>query len=1697
MSFTSPVAPIKPPSEPSPWMKFVNEVQHVATAVADKFHLADSKVPDTAAQAKEKQMKQAARDKIKSTELKMIQRDNPLSRAVTPINDAFATVQNKSSDILLEVAKQAQEKIISPVFRAASTAGILADPNSDIYKKDVLGKGFQPKDVVTAWNRSKKVSLMQALASNPFIIQPYSPAQGLSDFFGGPDFAKVNVFSDSSVKENYEDNIFGKYFTGFGDVAVSFPVFSGLGKAGSLLGKYAATSTGLVANGGRLEKAVKFEDDVKVGLDHISSGGTLGVPTQAAKDVANIAASENASDVYKVFRPYSNNRDLIPFLVKETDPLKVADLILADNKYLPAMERVLTHNDVAAYAAMGGHEAMVSKLYLSGGTYAPEDAVMTHIRDIHIKSINEIPEHKAIWDALMDPKSGSPLGLGKDKYKFEGPIGNAIGEAGRFTTQYLGSHNNVVTQVVRIVGTRLPRQYVSFSKSRTWDGVEELKSEFDSVKLFNNPSNKVAVSALDSVTAKEFRDTAISTYLEKTNDMDRYAHIKELDKQMGRSIAMSMGIHDMQKVDSIISELQSELYGKHSAITQKGYGMDIGGEHLQLDIHAQTQLAGAYRMIPWGQVERAMKHEISSPMKQAGMVTADVVLSAFNSTIKALSFSMIAKPSYIVKQSLLEPTIGGVLALGPKYVTSQLGYGLTHTATNDINRIKELIQKSKDLTSGERRSAINEISRVGNQLSQQVNIHNLLQQEFDDFFILKTKTAKTVEIHGPEVIAQYKASSKAVRMLEEQYNKATIRWGKAGEIPSYAEISRRLDYLAQVIEGGSPKILSDLMQIRYKLGLENKKRLGTSIFDDGDKIAAKEADLVQSYADVDRIIANLSDAQKARYKVFEKTAKNKERVYGKGDRYEFIDGHYMLMPKVYDDATVGAALREETSNAPTVLTNYGEELMRTTRAGIYSRHNPKVVTQVNDPRYYDELASFVNLQWKQDTLYNQILSGTTKEDVLLWARSGEGKTYMNNMGLETSNEVSDFVGKAFDRVDTYLPSVELQRLIANGKVLAPGFEKHLHPYVGQLMPIHPRDFNYEEINSGLGRTHAQTVVDLSHKFLNSTFKTLMKPENPLRWSFIEQRATQITANKARMLVEQGKTVGPNELNALSQASFQEAVAEMEKTFYTITRANKIIYQSRILSMFPTATMNAFYRYARLAVQHPVRTLGFLHYYDSMFKSFGVDQYGNPTDDVMKVTHIVVPGTKDMGLFNGEGMRIGVKSIGFILNAPSLGPIMALPISYVIKSKPSLDDAMKNILGSTYSQVFPYGTTAAGVAQTAVPAWARDLLTWAQGSSGSNAYRISMQSVYDYHKVLVTMGVEKEMPTSKQLNREVSDLWGQRGRYEFASPVGMPVKIDTSPMTLYRQLYYNLMNANRAMGMSMDEAQAKAEAEFLGTVGSKFPMDTITNTGTTSKAFIAQTQEGFDRVFNTNSALTKQLVHIFPKDPFVVSLLTADIEVTPANRSQAISQKLGDKNMTLPDINGTILLNDPALTPQQVQEQRDSQATWDAFFAAKQLLDDTAKTIKSKSGKFYKSMDSIPEYRAALSDYAENVLGKKNPTWLSQDYNAGGGSNRTYIYATGFDMIVRNQKFMEAHGTNPYWKDALAFTKIRNLYVDLYQLYPEGKERTAIKQAYQATLFGDASQGLEGKVSTYDPQLQKIITRYFLNDSMVKVGKHVG
>ena len=59
------------------------------------------------------------------------------------------------------------DEVISPyITRPVSTAALLTDPESPLYQPGEFEKGFQVRDLKTAYNRSEKVSLGQAFTKS-------------------------------------------------------------------------------------------------------------------------------------------------------------------------------------------------------------------------------------------------------------------------------------------------------------------------------------------------------------------------------------------------------------------------------------------------------------------------------------------------------------------------------------------------------------------------------------------------------------------------------------------------------------------------------------------------------------------------------------------------------------------------------------------------------------------------------------------------------------------------------------------------------------------------------------------------------------------------------------------------------------------------------------------------------------------------------------------------------------------------------------------------------------------------------------------------------------------------------------------------------------------------------------------------------------------------------------------------------------------------------------------------------------------------------------------------------------------------------------------------------------------------------------------------------------------------------------------
>ena len=553
---------------------------------------------------------------------------------------------------------------------------------------------------------------------------------------------------------------------------------------------------------------------------------------------------------------------------------------------------------------------------------------------------------------------------------------------------------------------------------------------------------------------------------------------------------------------------------------------------------------------------------------------------------------------------------------------------------------------------------------------------------------------------------------------------------------------------------------------------------------------------------------------------------------------------------------------------------------------------------------------------------------------------------------------------------------------------------------------------------------------------------------------------------------------PAQWNALRQSAGREAIQELEKTVYTVRRQNRLLHNARAVVAFPTATVNAFYRYGRLAVKNPQRAAGFAYNYGRTFTTFGVDENGNPTDDINAITHIIVPGTKEMGLgYMDEGLALNARSIGFLLNQPSPSFISALSVGKIMKKFPGTEEGIREALNITgmnlFDLYFPYGAPTS-VTKAFTPPWANALYNGAVGPQGKADYLASWKSVYNYHKMLVEMGVEKTFPSDSQIEKETKSMWINKFVSGFGSVAGVPYKVETSPMRLTTNLYYKLLEKNIKQNMPMQAARDAAGDEMISLLGTKFMVDRVTAPGTNRNVSIPATYEGYKRVFDDNDGLVGRLASIDADNIGLVGLLTADLSRDPSDQSANVINILNNPNLVLPGTSKKI--NELRLTPKEAEDERIKNRTWQKYNLVRDALE-----AKITDGK---TLRAHPEFKAVLDNLAATTFKAESQSWYDE-FQLSASGDKSYKYARAFSEITSDKNFMDKNGQTQFWKDAKYFMDARKIFTTFYQSLPDYDERKAlVRDRYNDWTEQNAEQ--------WDPNLKTLIKNYFTNDTLKAV-----
>ena len=1598
----------------------------------------------------------------------------------------------KTGDLLLRGAVKLNNEVLSPyVFRPLSTAALLADSSSPLYKKGEYEEGFQFNDIKSAYNRSAKVSTMQALTKSDMIpfVKPLSSSILES---GGIDIDNVDLWNDKSIEKNYVDNTVGRWFTGIGDFVLGNAALGGVGKVAGIVAKASGAKAGIYT-------AKKTIDDLAVDMDNgilfATSNGTSGVQTVSGSHVLILAESKDYGTISDIIGKYSTNGKLVDLIHDASTPNAVKDLILADKGDIAAMGRLATTAPDDLFELSDTASQLQAKFIQTGAPYVPQGPAVDRLKSAYDAAIAKNPQFSKIREAFFNDdfkftpggKAYMPMEpvMGRETLIKGQEVLRNVKSAARFRefdalgsilSTKLGTRvGAAVTEVVKFSSRQTefkPLGFVTFSGVRPLDGRVELNAFLNNIKLFNDGAKDIEVAPGVRRKVGDIRRDFEERYM-KSIGADEVGELEKIDAEIGRMIAYRAGVYNESEISSSINAFRGNINTGINALKANGFAIGHDGRRIETSAQTIRQMEESYRFTPWDSIESQFAFATeTSKLKVAATATGQTAAQIFRDLNRVWTFDVLVRPMYIIKQSIAEPIVSATIAQGMDFIYkdarnitvngfknlgNKINYGISKTYNR--SELKAVNQAVRD-----KQRAYDMASRMKDDL--QIEVEGLLRGGASPAV---TKTALKA------AKAELEAAGRLLDNVELELRAAMVPIGVREGLPSLTTLERRIAFLKSRPSSASKKaeiVDAEASIARYK---DVIGQMATN------KNVLKEADdaLENAYKNVDNIISELKPALKEQADVFGKSAAFKKRYFAKDAQTRMVNGQLVSIDSfVTGENNFSAAMRAEISNARTSDMNVLGELSVGTRASILQRKVPTNTVKISDPLYFEELQHVANRIMRGDPLMDLILGGKSTEELMTWARSEAGIQYLKNFDIYEAKQVPAYLADKVALVERTFPSVQARAAILEREVTARELQELLGPYAEELYDIVPTNFAYGIADSTFTGTKYESMSKLVNNTSAKIFQKMASAENPIRNAFFDNVALDAMARKAEVLIKQGVDMTPAQWNALRQSAGREAIQELEKTVYTVRRQNRLLHNARAVVAFPTATVNAFYRYGRLAVKNPQRAAGFAYNYGRTFTTFGVDENGNPTDDINAITHIIVPGTKEMGLgYMDEGLALNARSIGFLLNQPSPSFISALSVGKIMKKFPGTEEGIREALNITgmnlFDLYFPYGAPTS-VTKAFTPPWANALYNGAVGPQGKADYLASWKSVYNYHKMLVEMGVEKTFPSDSQIEKETKSMWINKFVSGFGSVAGVPYKVETSPMRLTTNLYYKLLEKNIKQNMPMQAARDAAGDEMISLLGTKFMVDRVTAPGTNRNVSIPATYEGYKRVFDDNDGLVGRLASIDADNIGLVGLLTADLSRDPSDQSANVINILNNPNLVLPGTSKKI--NELRLTPKEAEQERIKNRTWQKYNLVRDALE-----AKITDGK---TLRAHPEFKAVLDNLAATTFKAESQSWYDE-FQLSASGDKSYKYARAFSEITSDKNFMDKNGQTQFWKDAKYFMDARKIFTTFYQSLPDYDERKAlVRDRYNDWTEQNAEQ--------WDPNLKTLIKNYFTNDTLKAV-----
>lgn len=1654
----------------------------------------------------------------------------------------------KMIDPVLKVAAKADEYVFSPLIKRPLAAGfLLTDPESPLYKRTELGKGFQFSDIAEAYDRTQNV--YETIDGKDYLLRPgvslgvaftkswiagLSPIGQLERYalteLGGIDLDEVDLWNDRDLQKNFVENPVGRFISGVNDFII------GEGAINAAFGGVGALTKGLIRGAGLNTKFRSGDYDAMEDFsskvdDHLrfrETNGAEGTYFNVGEDVERMAAATEPMDVIPIARKYTYNTQAIDLITQTTDPRLVRDYILMDKGNFGAYQRLVkSGNADDAWTISNAGNEIINDYLINGKVreYTPEQRARW--MQAHDDAIRKDPDLMRLFNTFFDADyddankmvTANPKFLDTNYKPMEPVIGREL--LGTIRTKASKAKSNFiqrdfsdasgiaktilaskaggpVTVLMRAVGTYMPNGFVSHSTLRPTQGIQELISVFDDIPLFSKGNSIITTRTGQQMTVSQYRNDILRTYLGLRSDGDKAQFVDRLNEDLAYTVAYSRGFFDDELIQNFVNSLKADIYSVHKQMSEYGYAMTPNSVRIATNEKTQRMLANSTPMLPFGKLDsmilreaRAEKLSFVGNAINATDMARSAIRNIFELGNKAFSFAQLYRFSYIPKNSVFEPLLAAFFAEGATVAaqaTASLGGRAVDAFTNTLSR------KYAQVKSALPGSAINEVNRELRALNKQLSIaiayRDQRYAEFHKYFVNKDGVSpKTKGEYADQIKAELRNAEKIIEDLESKMNVYTVEAYSRNikdllEVPSIYTLRARIDTLRKA---DPVRYGSDIRNAEIALN----KAVGDMNTLEPDLITIDKS-IETAYKNIGSILDNIKPQLKKEAELLSiADAKYlKKPKPAKMQRFQTADGRTIQFPSFSDRNFFGDGYLSEIANtSDRTVEILGNKLAVGRVRGII-RNNYNKVTRPTDPQYFGELEFVVNNRMRGDELVDKILAGADRATLLVWGKSQPGRSYVLSRGKDV-DDYTEVIDDTIRYVNSLLPTSEVKAMALKGPVSQLDLQKALSDKVDQLAAIQPLDVDYANpsvlaaFNNGVDRVFAKAWTQL------------LKAENVIREAYGNVAHARIVKEKARTLEAAGQTVTYDTIMSLRQSSAIELVDNLKKVFYTIPRQHRALYLARLAVVFPNAAFSGFYRYAGFAARQPRRVAGFLNAYHSLYETWGVDQYGNPVENPEDVEYLLIPGTRELGFNDGKGIIVSTRATNFLANLPGPNYLIPVPISMVYADKPNAEKTLRSLIdkslgkipGFSYDELFPFGIQKPkDQAFTAfTPSWARDLALAFNADEDNLRWREAIENEAQRLNIMAEMGL-RPLPTYEEIKEGAKANYRRRAFNKFFSIIGTPQVLGQYGVGLYEDYFQMLVDINTAQAQTIKDPVERNRA-----------LANVVNEA--EKQFQAQVRiaDNVDFPMDRLFANVRSKTAYFPPSVEAYERIYEDFAGLARFLESKAPETVGLLAADLPyDYNGQIakFLNDPNATlpggtklnsliktREQVETELELSRFWGAYTSKVKSLNEAAR----KAG--YSSYRSVEELVAEKDRFVKEVLGPASPKWLF-DYTEGADrGDKAFVWANAMKTITQDKndgtknRFMKKFGDSQFWVHTKAFVELREKYAKAYE---------DVEKGYKGQVQQLWRNRIQETLDLWDPTLQKIITRYFENDNLKRL-----